>query len=148
VLAIAEKDGIRSENLRADVPKGNQAVAIDPAKPATWKRAHSFDTTKESYEFLARIEKVGAKILGPRVMVGSSPWAEFNTDASMSLDRPMLEKILHPLREIVGAGEVQLSCDGLSFSSGQDLLDWVGDHKTELKEHEVSQVVTRNEREN
>jgi len=147
VLAIAEKDGIRSEMLRADVPRDNQPVAIDPTKPATWRRSHSFDTTKESYEFLAKLEKSGAKILGPRVMVGSSPWAEFNTDSSMSLDRAALEKILHPLREIVGAGEVQLSCDGLSFSSGQDLLDWVSDHKTELKEHEVSQVVTRNERE-
>lgn len=147
VLAVGEKDGIRSEVLRADVPRGNQAVAIDPAKPAAWKRRHSFDTTRESYEFLAKIEKVGAEILGPRVMVGSSPWAEFNTDASMSLGRATLEKILHPLREIVGAGEVQLSCDGLSFSSGQDLLDWVADHKTELKEHEVSQVVIRNENE-
>jgi hypothetical protein len=78
-------------------------------------------------------------------MVGSSPWAEFTTDATMSLDRTALDRILHPLREIVGTGEVQLSCDGLSFSSGQDLLDWVSDHKTELREHEVSQVVTRNE---
>jgi len=78
-------------------------------------------------------------------MVGSSPWAEFNSDASMSLDRATVEKILHPLREIVGAGEVQLSCAGLAFSSGQDLLDWVADHKTELKEHEVSQTIIRNE---
>lgn len=145
VLAVGEKDGIRSEILRADVPKGRQTVAIDPAKPATWKRSHSYDTTKETYEFLANLEKIDAKILGPRVMVGSSPWAEFNADASMSLDRATLEKILHPLREIVGAGEVQLTCDALAFSSGQDLLDWVADHKTELKEHEVSQVITRNE---
>ena len=58
-----------------------------------------------------------------------------------------LKNILHPLREIVGAGEVQLSCDGLSFSSDQDLLDWVADHKTELNEHEVSQVFIRNENE-
>ncbi len=76
-------------------------------------------------------------------MVGASPWAEFNTDASMAVDRAALEKILHPLRELVGAGEVQLSGDGLFFASGQDLLDWVADHRTELKEHEVSQVVTR-----
>lgn len=147
VLAVGEKDNIRSEVLRTDVPKGKQAVAIDPAKPATWKRSHSFDTTKETYEFLAKLEKIGAKILGSRVMVGSSPWAEFNTDATMALDRATLEKVLHPLREIVGEGEVQLSCDALFFLSGQDLLDWVADHKTELKEHEVSQVVTRHERE-
>jgi hypothetical protein len=147
VLATGEKDGIRSEMLRADVPRDNQPVAIDPTKPATWKRPHAFDTTRESYEFLAKLEKAGARILGTRVMVGSSPWAEFNTDASMPLDRAALERILHPLREIVGAGEVQLSCDGLAFSSGQDLLNWVADHKTELKEHEVSQVVTRNESE-
>jgi hypothetical protein len=145
VLAVGEKDSLRSEMLRADVPKGDQAVAIDPSKPAIWKRPHSFDTTKESYEFLAKLEKIGGKILGTRVMVGSSPWAEFTTDATMSLDRTALDRILHPLREIVGTGEVQLSCDGLSFSSGQDLLDWVSDHKTELREHEVSQVVTRNE---
>lgn len=147
VLAIGEKDGISSEMLRADVPKGDQAVAIDPTKPAIWKRAHSFDTTKESYEFLAQIEKLGAKLLGVRIMVGSAPWAEFTTDASMELDRAAVEKILQPLRGLVGTGDVQLSCDGLSFSSGQDLLDWISDNKTELKEHEVSQVVTRNERE-
>jgi hypothetical protein len=87
--------------------RATKPSSIDPAKPATWKRSHSFDTTKETYEFLARLEKIGAKILGPRVMVGSSPWAEFNTDASMPLDRATLEKILHPLREIIGAGEVQ-----------------------------------------
>ena len=145
VLTVGEKDGIRSELLRADVPRGKDPVYVDPAKPATWRRAHSFDTTKESYEFLARLEKAGARILGPRVMVGASPWAEFTTDASMSLDRAALEKILNPLRELVGAGEVQLSCDGLFFSLGQDLLNWVADHKTELREHEVSQVVTRNE---
>ncbi len=147
VLAIAEKDGIHSEVLRDDVLRDIQPVAIDPTKPTTWRRSHSFDTTKESYEFLAKLEKSAAKILGPRVMVGSSPWAEFNTDSSMSLDRATLEKILHPLREIVGAGEVSLSCDGLAFLSGQDLLDWASDQKTELKEHEVSQVVTRNEHE-
>ena len=143
VLAVGEKDGIRSEMLRADVPRDNQPVAIDPTKPYNWKRSHSFDTTKESYEFLAKLEKSAAKILGPRVMVGASPWAEFNTDPSMAVDRAALEKILHPLRELVGAGEVQLSGDGLFFASGQDLLDWVADHRTELKEHEVSQVVTR-----
>jgi hypothetical protein len=146
VLAIAEKDGIRSEVLKADVPKGNQPVAIDPAKPAVWKRPHSLDTTRESYELLGKIEKAGAKLLGPRITVGSSPWAEFSTDSTMTLDRTTLEKVLHPIREIVGNGEVQLSCDGLSFQSGQDLLDWVADHKTELKEHEVSQVVTRKDK--
>lgn len=145
VLAVGEKDGIRSELLRADVPQGDQPVPVDPAKPCRWTRPHSLATTKESYEFLAKVEKIGAKVLGPRVMVGSSPWAEFNADASMSLDRAAIEKILHPMREIVGAGEVQLSCDGLLFASGQDLLHWVSDHRTELKEHEISQVVTRNE---
>jgi hypothetical protein len=145
VLAVGEKDGIRSEMLRADVPRGDQPVPIDPTKPYHWKRPHSFDTTKESYEFLAKLEKIGAKTLGPRMMVGSSPWAEFTTEATMELDRAALDKILHPLREIVGTGEVQLSCDGLFFASGQDLLNWVADHKTALKEHEISQVVTRNE---
>ncbi|MCB1133918.1 MAG: chitobiase/beta-hexosaminidase C-terminal domain-containing protein, partial [Verrucomicrobiae bacterium] len=145
VLALGEKDGIRSEILRADVPASSQAVAVDPSKPATWKRSHSFDTTKETYEFLSQLEKAGASMLGMRVLVGTSPWAEINTDSAMSLDRAAAEKLLIPLRELVGSGEVQLSCDALAFPSGQDLLDWVADRKTELKEQEVIQVVVRND---
>lgn len=44
------------------------------------------------------------------------------------------------MRKIIGEGEIILHCEQIVFKNGQDLTDWITDHKLELGEHEVIQT--------
>ena len=59
VLAYAEKDGIESnvEQISVSWDK-KKLVEIDEQRPAVWRRSHGFNSTKESYEFLATNQEI------------------------------------------------------------------------------------------
>ena len=144
VLAVAQKDGVASEPVRIDIDwSKKEGVSVDPAKPATWSRSHDFSTTKESYEFLARMKKFSATAPGCRVTVGDVRWIDVTSDGKVELSHSQIESILDCIRGIVSEGQVALSAPRLHFPSGQRLLDWVADAHTELKPGEVEQFLSK-----
>lgn len=142
VLASAEKDGIASDLLKADVPKGGDDVAIDETRPAVWKRRLSFATTRETFEFLDRLQKISACVRGLGVTVHGKQWLELNSSDTFDFHRGAIDKLLTPLREVVGEGEVQLTAEALVFELGKDLIDWVAADHTTLKPGEVEQTAS------
>lgn len=144
VLAYAERDGIRSavESIPLSWTK-DETVQVDAKKPATWQRRHGFDSTQDSYEFLARLQKHGALLFGLAVRIGDGQgyreWVNLDVSENKRIGPVWVEECLAVLRKLQEGGQVELSVEALHFERGQALLDWVEEARTSLKPGEVKQ---------
>ncbi len=83
VLAYAERDGVQSavETIAMSWDKV-EAVQVDTRRAATWRRQHACSSTKDSYDFLARLDKHSAQVSGLSITIsgeGSNrDWVELN----------------------------------------------------------------------
>lgn len=142
VLAVAEKDGITSDQHRRDIKwdaPGKTTVEIKPEEPVVWQRSHHPSTTKDAYEFLARLKKFQAEAEGVRVTISGQNWLELSVDDRLKLDGEKLEGTINHLRGLLSEGEVEIEVESLRFLNGQLLLDWVAEAKTAIKFDEVKQ---------
>jgi hypothetical protein len=142
VLAYAEKDGIESKVLELAVDWSDSGgVKVDPVKPATWNRQSEAKTTQDAYKLLDRLEKVKAEAHVEQLTVQDDKdlWVQLTLAAKIRLDAAKLRSMIEAMRTLVGGGKIDLTVGNLHFPSGQDLLDWVADAKTELKAGEVDQ---------
>jgi hypothetical protein len=140
VRAVAEKDGIESEVISISVPRDLPPFEIDPNRPAIWKRPFTFATTKESFEQLGRMEKHNASASGGvRVGVAGTRWLQTDAADSLRLVADAVKKLIQPLREVLGEGEVEFSGGSLVFAKGQDLIDWVAEVRTQVRPEEIEQ---------
>ncbi len=146
IRAVAEKNGIESEVVSIPVPKEIPPFEIDPQRPAIWKQAFTFATTKESFEQLGRMEKHQARASGGvRVGVAQQSggrWLQADGADALRLASEQIKSVLTPLREILGEGEVEFSAGSLVFAKGQDLIDWIAEVRTEVDESEIYQPAT------
>jgi uncharacterized protein DUF499/Fn3 domain-containing protein len=143
-LAYAERDGIFSEVERITIYwDKDDAVQVDPKHSATWLRKFELISTKDTYEFVDRLKKYRAKLVGPRVTIsaegGNKEWIELTTYEQKQVSPEMVEETLTVLRKLQGNGQVQLAAVAVFFETGQDLLDWVEDIRTTLDPIEVKQ---------
>jgi hypothetical protein len=141
VLAVGQKGSLRSEAYRIDIPKGSggETVEIDPHTPAVWKRSHKLDSTKLSYEFLAMLAKHEASVISPRLTVAGSRWVELATHEQVEVSAESLEATISQMRKLLDDGQVSIEAAALRFPSGQRLLDWLNETKTEARPGEVKQ---------
>ena len=142
ILAVAEKDGVKSPAVNIPAPQGevDPAAAIDRAKAAVWKRGFKKDSTGETYQLLETAKKYDAELGGARLTIAKDArWIELNTpdDAFHAVGR--FEHGADLLKEFIPEGVLSIDIASLKFDSGQQLLDMVADLKTELKEGEVRQ---------
>jgi Protein of unknown function (DUF499)/Fn3 associated len=144
VLAFAECAGVQSEILQTPVPVGKGPVEekpIDPNKPAIWKRPHACYFTNESYEFLDRLKRHEAKISGVKLSITGDRWLELTLHDLVELDAPQVSSTVETLRAlpVTGNGQVEVTATALHFLTGQRLLDWLNEVKTDVKPDEVKQ---------
>jgi len=143
VLAYAERDGVQSDVLQIpiDWKKSGQDEPIDPTRPATWKRKHEYFITAESYQFIDRLKRFNAKVSGVRISVTGDRWAELNLHDLVELDASQLNDAVEAIRKlpVTGNGQVEVIASQVSFPTGQNLLDWLNEAKTEVKSGEVKQ---------
>lgn len=144
VLAYAERDGIESEVEKIVVSwDSKKTVEVDPGRPATWTRSHGYNSTKESYEFLARLKKYSARVSGLNVTItgdgGDPGWIELNTSDQRQVGYEQVEACLEALRQVQTSGQIQLAAQALHFEAGLDLQAWVEDAKLTLRNGEVRQ---------
>lgn len=139
VLAIAERDGVFSETL--DIPvRWDKAWTVDTSKPARWMKPVENSTTAASYEYLKRLEKYGAQVVGPRVtVVEGNHFVDLSMDQDRTMNSEQLQQTMEYVRALMGAGEVQVMGEATTFTKGQDLLDWAQDAKQDVNEQEVKQ---------
>jgi len=144
VLAYAERDGIESEIERIPMNwEGPEEVSVEPDRPALWKRIQKTESTKESYELLERAKRLNASPVGITITVGGSgkvrEWLELTSYEEKRVAPDLIEECLSSLRKIQTEGQVTIEAKSLYFESGQDLLDWVEEVKTELRPGEIRQ---------
>lgn len=143
VLAVAEKDGILSEQHKIGIDWSHvDGFKVDPEKPIILKRTNSPKTTKESYELLGSLKKHHGLIPGPRITImgnTGSKWVELAFGEKLDLTPEKIEELIVNLRGILTEGQVNIEADGLKFQKGQYLLDWVAEVKTEIGKDEVEQ---------
>lgn len=145
VLAIAEKKGIQSNQLKIDIDWTSSPTAptIDRLKPARWKRRFTRDTTQDSYAFLTKMNKLNAQvILASAGIIGSShdEYVEVALSDKFVLEPAKIEAAIDALRTNVYAdGQVTLDVRVLHFPTGQALEDYAQEIRTELKPHEIEQ---------
>lgn len=143
VLAYAEREGVQSEVLQIPIdwskPDGDKP--IDPQRPAVWKHNHTNHFTPESYEFMDRLKRHDAKASGVRISVTGDRWAELNLHELVELDAAQLSEAVEAIRKlpVTGNGQVEVSAGTIHFPTGQRLLDWLNETKTDVKPGEVKQ---------
>jgi hypothetical protein len=144
VQSYGELDGIESEIERIPVTwdRREEEVVVDRRRPAIFKRPHKFDTTRDSYAFIARLKKHSATVVGVMLSVtteGGREYAELNTHKDRHVSPQQIEEALQVLRKIQDDGQVQVSAEALAFESGQELYDWAEEAQTTLRLGEVKQ---------
>jgi len=144
VLAYAEREGIESEILKISIDwDTDEGVKIEPGIPAVWERIQKFESTKDSYEFLEKLNKYGASVMGLRVTIGGEmgamQWVELTASQDKRVEPDLIEGAIEAMRKMQGDGQVKLETSALCFNNGQDLLNWVDDAKTEIRPGEVKQ---------
>jgi hypothetical protein len=144
VLAYAEQDGIESEVQQIPISwEDDKGFEVDAQRPAVWRRSHGYNSTKESYEFLARLKKYNARASGLRITIagegGDKEWVELYTSEQKQVTPELVEACLEALRQMQTSGQVQLATESLHFEMGLDLQAWVEDAKLTLVSAEVKQ---------
>jgi len=145
VLAGAERDAIRSEVLEVRVDWTKQGPPkVDPVRPARLQRKLKTSSTGETYEQLRLLKRLQARLVAPVITVGGGGrsarrWLELATAEAISLTAERVERIAEVLREEDPDLPVLLEATALEFATGQDLLDWVAEARTELKQDQVLQ---------
>jgi len=142
VLAIAKKKGIVSEMHRLYIDWGGGGSGedeLDPHKPAIWRREHVTNDTQKTYELLKLVKKHQATLSVNRIAVLGDKWVDLSLDDKLLLTADKIETILEQLRGLVDQGHVNLEAASVHFPTGQNLLDWVAEVKTEIQFGEVEQ---------
>lgn len=144
VLAVAEKDGLQSEVLRVEIPRGGvEEVKIDPLLPATLNRPFKQDTTQDTYLWLEQAEKAQAELLGLTLTISQSgaarEWVELTASDTKRWPPAMIREVLEALRKAQGEGQVSLECQKIYFPTGQQLMDWAARLRLTLQPGEVKQ---------
>jgi hypothetical protein len=139
--AYAKQDGVVSEMVRLDAPKGKAlGVIVDPNKGATWRRGFKKDDTSATFDLLDQLKKHrawpgGIRLTGQR----DGQWWELTTDEQSFKEPERIGELATQMMELFPGRNITLDVDVLQFASGQDLLDLVAALKTSLKEGEVKQ---------
>ena len=145
VLAVAEKDGVASEQHRREVAEKPVEKPIVRDQPAVWKpeRGFEFNNTRTAYGFITRLKRHATGASGLRLAVqaagGSSEWVELNLFDGMVLVCERIEETVEHLRRLVGDGEVLINAKRIHYATGQHFLDHVADLRTTYQRDDVEQ---------
>ncbi|WP_129673421.1 DUF499 domain-containing protein [Candidatus Chloroploca sp. Khr17] len=145
VLAYAVHDGIEADVERFEVvwEPGEDRVKLDPRRPAFWRRRHTFDNTRDSYEFLERMKRWQVKARGPIIRIAGEgagrEWLELAMFEEKQVEPELIEEALQVLRRIQTNGQVQFEVASLWFPTGQSLEDWAEEVRTTLRQDDIRQ---------
>jgi len=141
ILAVAEARGIKSKPYSIPAPKGKaDAPIIDRSRAAVWKRNFKKDSTGETYQFWEATKRHGAELGSVRLTVmRDTRWVELNTPEDVFYPVLHFEGAAQSLKNFVPDGNLSVDVGSLKFDSGQQLLDFVAEIKTEIREGEVVQ---------
>ncbi len=143
VLAVAERDGIASEQHRREIAEKPVEKPIVRDQPAVWQPASEFEfsTTRTAYGFIARLKEHAAHASGLRLAVADSEsghWVELDIADGMALNAERIEQTVEHLRALLGDGEVTINAKRIHYPTGQHFLDHAADLRVQYRREDVT----------
>jgi hypothetical protein len=149
VLAIAQSDGIESEQEKIDTEqhrkKGGIIDIIKPDLPATWNCKRRGLTAKEAYEFIEQLEKYQGNAYGVSLVVTASDESgdvTYDAAPECSFSGTEIRELLQRLQNIFKDGQgsqVSLDVGKVTLEHSQSLKDWFAAMRYQPKPGEVQQ---------
>ncbi len=127
--------------MPAKTDGGLEDKPIDTQKPAVLNRQLAFHLTMETYQFIEQLKRHDARISGVRISVTGDRWAQLDFHELVQLDSSEIGSAVEMLRglPITTNGQVTVSSQEIHFLTGQHLLDWLNEVKTDVRPGEVRQ---------
>jgi DNA-binding transcriptional regulator YbjK len=145
VMAVAESKGISSGQKKIRVRE--QGIQINPEAPLLWKTRHQMGTTKETYDFLDRVERFGAEVQGLTLgLTQNGEWAEVSFHPEMRFSKEKAEESLRHLRTFFDGGEAEITVQGILFEAGRDFNAWVKEEGKDISDLSASEIVQPEEK--
>ena len=145
VLAVAEKDGIASEQHRREIAEKPVEKPIARDRPAVWKpeREFEFNTTRNAYGFITRLKAHAAGASGLRFAVqaegSNGEWVELNLSDGLVLNSEDIEAAVEHMRGLLSDGQVLINAKRIHYATGQHFLDHIADLRTPYQRDDVEQ---------
>jgi hypothetical protein len=122
------------------VPLMPGQIELDKTKPARLKRKTQFQASADTFQWLPIIKKFEANVSGVTISLNGSPWLTIDCDYNLLLSAEQIEKTIEFLRDnLINQAVVGIEINKLHFSRGQQLLDYIKEIKSNLKEDEIEQ---------
>ena len=142
VQAVAKSDGIVSDVHAREIPPKPVDRPIKKNEPAVWTpdRGLEFPNTHSAYGFIGRLKKYARAASGLRIEVqaGDDQWSELCLADRFELSGDRVEQSVEHLREIVtGSAIVEIRAKRIHFDTGQQLLNYMTESRTDYKRDEV-----------
>lgn len=142
VLAVAERKGMQSNQLKIDIDWSAKTTAftLDRLRPARWKQTLTFDTTQATYDFLTKMEKMQAHVVLTSATITGDAYVEMLVSDRVLLEPTKLQAAIDALRtNIYADGQVTLGVQAMHFPTGQALEDYALELRKELTAHDIDQ---------
>ena len=141
VLAIAEKDGIVSEQLSRPIAERAEVKPIDRTLPAVWRprpNPFEFHETRTVYGFINRLKNNRACAGGLCLSVqADKTWGELRLSDDVALDGERTEKAVEQMRALVPEGEVSIEATHVKYETGQHFFDHIAEIKADYNRDDV-----------
>ncbi|MDI6716472.1 MAG: DUF499 domain-containing protein [Actinomycetota bacterium] len=152
VLAVAEAQGIYSENLQIKIDRAKgSTITIDKNKPLKLYKRYETNDTAETYQELGLLKKHHAELSDVSVTFfrvddngGDKDWVQLIADASLKVEIEKLENSMDTIRDnFMHEGKVNINLEygSARFATGQDFLDWVAAKKKLLQDFKEQEIV-------
>lgn len=144
ILVVAEKDGVRSDQVSFRVDT-SESAQISADREATWVCAKRYKNlpTSEGYQVMERADEYGTRLTNITINVTSSETQEilYYTLPQGEYKYPrVIIDLMEKMRELIPAAHITLTVGEIVFEKGQELLDWIKKDKLNLDvEKEVRQ---------
>lgn len=141
-ILAAPADG-KGKTETITVPAEPEKPSVNLEKPCYWSRKHRFESTMQTFEFLALCRRYDVWLVGTRIYIGAGPkWIEILSDDEQAHEVDRVEKAIETLRDLydLKQGSVSLDVSGLNFGTGQSLMQFIAELKTTLQHGEFKEI--------
>jgi hypothetical protein len=141
-VAVASAHNLTSETAKLTVPQpGRETPTLDPLAPVRWCQSEKRDDAEAVWNFIQGLEKAsGGRVYDVGLTAESLDrlqHLEYSGAIDEGYDAAALRSLADQMQALTGPGTLRMTVGSLSFSTGQDLLDWL---KANNKSFDISKV--------
>ncbi|MCE5223354.1 DUF499 domain-containing protein [bacterium] len=145
VLAVAERQGIFSNQLSIPIDWQSSGIKVDTTKPIKVKESIKLDTNTKTYQVLDNLEKTHGKVKGIHIVLqsDSSQWMDVQLDKTIPIDSSAIKAMIDHIQQDIFQQKpitLQFELDELSFESGQDFFTYLSGMQKNINEYKQEDI--------